>query len=48
MLLSLVVPVYKEEMDFKLREGAEKLQDLFVEKGITELVDPRRTNAITA
>jgi len=46
-LFHAAVPVYKEEMDFKLREGAEKLQDLLVEKGITELVDPRRTNAIT-
>jgi hypothetical protein len=47
ILFHAAIPVYKEEMDLKLRKGAEKLQELFVEEGITELVDPRRTNAVT-
>jgi Suppressor of fused protein (SUFU) len=46
-LFHAAVPVYKEEMDLKLKEGAEKLQDLLVAKGITELVDPHRANAIS-
>jgi hypothetical protein len=41
-LFHAAVPVYKEEMDLKIREGAEKLQDLFVASGITELVNPKR------
>jgi hypothetical protein len=45
ILFHAAVPVYKEEMELKLRAGAERLQDLFVEKGITELVDPQRSNA---
>jgi hypothetical protein len=44
-LFHAAVPVYKEEMDLKLSEGAERLQDLFVEHGITELVDFKRINA---
>jgi len=47
-LFHAAVPVYREEMDLKLREGAEKLQELFVQRGITELVDPLRTNAVSA
>ena len=38
------VPVYKEEMAIKIAEGAEKLEELFAEFGITELVDPNRVN----
>jgi len=45
-LFHAAVPVYKEEMDLKLREGAEKLQELFVAKGITELVEPGRPSAV--
>jgi hypothetical protein len=38
------VPVYKEEMELKLSEGAERLEQLFAEFGVTELVDPNRIN----
>jgi hypothetical protein len=36
--------VYKEEMALKISEGAERLETLFGETGITELVDSKRTN----
>lgn len=38
------VPVYKEEMDLKLSERTEHLEDLFVRQEITELVDLNRIN----
>lgn len=38
------VPVYKEEMDLKLSNGAERLEELFAQSGVTELVDPKRIN----
>lgn len=38
------VPVYKEEMDLKLSEGAERLEELFAAAGVNELIDPKRTN----
>jgi len=39
-----MIPVYKEEMDFKLEEGTDALLDLFDEYGISELVDIDRPN----
>lgn len=39
-----MIPVYKEEMDYKLEEGTDALLDLFDEYGITELVDIERPN----
>lgn len=39
-----VVPVYKEEMAIKIAQGAEKLEELFEECAITELIDPNRKN----
>jgi hypothetical protein len=39
------VPVYKEEMALKISEGADKLEELFGEFGITEMVDAKRINA---
>jgi len=38
------VPVYKEEMELKLSQGAEKLEELLTAAGVTELVDPKRIN----
>lgn len=38
------VPVYKEEIDLKLSEGTERLQELLTAAGVTELVDPKRIN----
>jgi hypothetical protein len=38
------VPVYKEEMALKISEGAERLEEIFSEAGITELVDAKRFN----
>jgi hypothetical protein len=38
------VPVYKEEMALKIPEGVERLEEIFSEAGITELVDAKRIN----
>ena len=38
------VPVYREEMDLKLADGAEALEELFAAAGVTELIDPQRRN----
>jgi hypothetical protein len=35
-------PIYEDEMNFKLKRGAEALQERFQKAGITELIDPRR------
>ncbi|HEX4590357.1 MAG TPA: suppressor of fused domain protein [Gemmataceae bacterium] len=39
-----VVPLYREEMDFKLQHGTEELLGRFAAAGICELLDPRRPN----
>jgi hypothetical protein len=39
-----VVPLYKEEMDLKLRSGTDKLLERLGKKGITDVIDPKRTN----
>lgn len=38
------VPVYREEMALKIAQGAERLEELFAEFGITELLAPQRVN----
>ena len=38
------VPVYKEEMALKISEGADRLEGLFGEFGVTELIDTKRIN----
>jgi hypothetical protein len=38
------VPIYKEEMDLKLREGYGPLRDRLAEAGVTELLDVKRRN----
>jgi Suppressor of fused protein (SUFU) len=42
-----VVPIYPEELELKLTEGAERLEELFRQYGVTELLDPRRVNVVT-
>jgi hypothetical protein len=37
-----VYPLYHEELDLKVRDGSDKLDELFDRKGITELLDPNR------
>jgi hypothetical protein len=37
-----IVPIYRDEMDLKLKKGADTLQALFDERGVTELIDPAR------
>src|SRR3989344_7064661 len=37
-------PIYREEMDFKLKQGYEKLIDLVESRGIATIVDPNRIN----
>ncbi len=43
-----VVPLYREELEFKLREGTEALLDAFERHGITDVIDPQRTNVARA
>ena len=39
-----VLPLYPEERDFKLKEGADALFDLFDKEGIGPVIDPHRKN----
>ena len=39
-----VLPLYPEERDFKLKEGADALFDLFDKEGIGPVIDPTRKN----
>ena len=41
-----VVPLYEDEMDFKLEKGTEALFDLFDEHEVTELVAPDRPSVV--
>ncbi|AEG02087.1 suppressor of fused domain protein [Methylomonas methanica] len=41
-----VVPLYAEEMAFKLREGSAPLLDKFDKVGINDIIDPGRKNVI--
>ena len=42
-----VLPVYQKEMDYKLQHGIDALYEKFDQIGINELIDLRRSNAIT-
>ncbi|HEY1789596.1 MAG TPA: suppressor of fused domain protein [Verrucomicrobiae bacterium] len=42
-----VVPLYKEEMELKLKSGAEALYERFNRHGISELLDIKRRNVAT-
>ena len=37
-----VVPLYAEEMEFKLKNGTDALLERFATAGVDELIDPRR------
>lgn len=39
-----VLPLYSEELDFKLKQGADALFERFDRLHVTELLDPRRAN----
>lgn len=39
-----LIPLYREEMDLKLNQGAEALHPLLDKAGVTELLDARRPN----
>jgi hypothetical protein len=41
-----IVPLHADEMELKLREGAEALFDGFDEHGISELLDPARPSTV--
>jgi hypothetical protein len=41
-----LIPLYAEEMDFKLRRGTEALIDRFEKAGVTDVLDVRRPKAI--
>jgi hypothetical protein len=41
-----VIPLYVEEMNFKLSKGADALLSAFNRHGITELIDPGRRNVV--
>jgi hypothetical protein len=38
------LPLYREEMDFKLKKGSDPLFDRFDQHGVSELLDPARKN----
>jgi hypothetical protein len=38
-------PLYKEEMDYKLKRGADGLGEKLAEIEVSELLDPKRKNA---
>jgi hypothetical protein len=38
--------MHADEMDLKLRKGAARLDDVFEEAGVTELVDPTRPSVV--
>ena len=42
-----LLPLYAEEMELKLREGAEALFELLDRVGAADVVDPRRPNVVT-
>jgi Suppressor of fused protein (SUFU) len=41
-----LIPLYAEEMDFKLRRGTEALIERFEKAGVTDLIDVRRPNLL--
>lgn len=43
-----VIPIYREELKFKMNKGADALFDRFDKYGVTELIDPRRVNTCTS
>jgi hypothetical protein len=42
-----VLPLYLDEMNFKLRKGVDALMSAFERYGITELLDPRRRSVVS-
>jgi hypothetical protein len=43
-----VVPIYKDETDFKLKAGSAKLTNLFAANNVTELLDIHRKSVVPA
>jgi hypothetical protein len=41
-----VIPVYKEEMEFKRKQGPEILNDLLEKYRVSELLNPKRVNVV--
>lgn len=41
-----MIPVHEDEMQYKIAYGTEKLEELFENKGITELLDERRPSVL--
>jgi len=39
-----LVPLYREEMDLKLRKGTDALLERFDKQGVDDTIDPRRIN----
>jgi Suppressor of fused protein (SUFU) len=39
-----LLPIYREEMEFKLKHGGERLYERFDQAGINELLDINRKN----
>lgn len=42
-----VIPLSKDEMEFKLDNGSTKLEEMFEEKGVTELLNPVRPSVLS-
>lgn len=41
-----VFPLYQDELDFKLRDGPDRLEELFEQRGVTELLNLGRPSVI--
>jgi hypothetical protein len=46
ILFYALIPVFKDEMDYKVKQGAEELSKRFEEAGVTELLNTHRSSAI--
>ncbi|MBD5546290.1 MAG: suppressor of fused domain protein [Lachnospiraceae bacterium] len=42
------IPMYKEEIEYKLEEGFESMMDLFTKVGFPRVLDPKRQNCLSA
>jgi hypothetical protein len=39
-------PLYREELEFKLKAGTDRLGDMLFEAGVTDLIDPQRKSVV--
>jgi len=39
-------PLYREELEFKLKSGTDRLADMLFEAGVSDLIDPQRKSVV--